>query len=378
MGAAGVFAFAPLGISSAQEQPTTTTGLGLDPKNDPVVYVTESGLEIKKSNGKYTSTTTTTTNTGKTHTQDLTSFYYFTMGTFSGTIYTAKTRTSTYEVSNEPVNWLIIGRGEFNFYDDSPAGTAIKNESSKQEIAVANNLYLPLDMQSIPEGPDNEIPDNCFLVLSEKLLGQSYFNTTGSINSNLSTDHSECYFTYCSGYYGSRYRFYGKYDLQGGTQTWTTSGNAGGSLYNYINKLFSKNASTGAIIDGCNKLGFTREQANLIQPQKLYTTYHNGSSMLQETFETDGGTYYTMFPLAYKAVSSSIYQNFCLEDYLTTNAQRTATFIGSSTNQSFIWALRSGKTLVDIGNVYPSGTLTNTRGVGNGLGVRPAMVVKIQ
>ena len=204
MGIAGTMAFAPLGVgtqgstlANASQIETTTSGLGLDPKTDPVVYVTESGLEIKKSNGKYTSTTTTTTNTGYTYTQDLTSFYYFTMGTFSGTIYTAKNRTDTYEVSNEPVNWLIIGRGEFNFYDDSPAGIAIKNESSKHEIAVANNLYLPMDMQSIPEGPDNEIPDNCFLVLSEKLLGQSYFNTTGSINSNLSTDHSECYFTYC-------------------------------------------------------------------------------------------------------------------------------------------------------------------------------------
>ena len=74
---------------------TTTSGLGLDPKNDPVVYTTDSGLEIKMSNAFATSkggTVTTTTNKGYSYTQDLSSFYYFTMGTYSGTIYTGKTQ----------------------------------------------------------------------------------------------------------------------------------------------------------------------------------------------------------------------------------------------------------------------------------------------
>ena len=197
MATAGILAFAPIGASASTPPPTTTTtGLGLDPKNDPVVYTTESGLEIKKSNGKYSSTTTTTTNSGQSYIQDITSFYYFTMGTFSGTIYTAKTKTDTYTVTNEPVNWLIIGRGGFDFYDNTPAGGSIENDSNKQEFAVTNNLYLPLAMQSIPQ--NDEIPDGCFLVLSERLLGNMYFNSSGSLYTNFYTSNSITYSFYSS------------------------------------------------------------------------------------------------------------------------------------------------------------------------------------
>ena len=84
-----------IGESVSGEVVETSSGLGLDPKNDPVVYTTESGLEIKMSNAdKFSGSVTTTTNTGTTYTQDLTSFYYFTMGTFSGKVYTAKTKTN--------------------------------------------------------------------------------------------------------------------------------------------------------------------------------------------------------------------------------------------------------------------------------------------
>ncbi|MFQ6749268.1 MAG: hypothetical protein ACLRFR_00305, partial [Clostridia bacterium] len=38
------------GVFSPQEQLLAGTGLGLDPENDPVVYTTDYGLEIKYSN----------------------------------------------------------------------------------------------------------------------------------------------------------------------------------------------------------------------------------------------------------------------------------------------------------------------------------------
>ena len=145
MGATGIFAFAPLantpilpnGLNASASTESQNFDLGLRPDTDPVVYVTESGLEIKKSNGKYTSTTTTTTNIGYTYTQDLTSFYYFTMGTYSGTIYTAKTVSDIYTVTNEPVNWLILARGSgFEFSDNTPAGDSIKIDNPKQEFAI--------------------------------------------------------------------------------------------------------------------------------------------------------------------------------------------------------------------------------------------------
>ena len=386
MGATALFAFAPLnnipivvsGLNASASTEGETFDLGLRPDTDPVVYVTESGLEIKKSNGKYTSTTTTTTNTGYTYTQDLTSFYYFTMGTFSGTIYTAKTQTDKYEVSNEPVNWLILARGSgFEFSDNTPAGDSIKIDNPKQEFAITPGGYLPMDMQAIPEDPADEIPEGCMLVISEKLLGQMYFNSAGAINYTLYTDYAPCYLVYGNGCYGNRYRYIGnKKTPSNGTQTWTTSGNAGGSLYNYINNLFSKNNSTGAI-EGQNNLGFTQAEADLVVPQQLYTYFSNGSGYYyQENPTTDGNTYYTMFPLAYKAAYSA-FQNFCIENYLTSNAMRATSLIGS--NQGYHWWTRTGS---PVNNNYPSsvppeGFFEQANTAHNSYGVRPAFVLKV-
>ena len=385
MGATALFSFAPLNntsivageLNASANTENQTFDLGLRPDTDPVVYVTESGLEIKKSNGKYTSTTTVTTNSGKTYTQDLTSFYYFTMGTYSGTIYTAKTRTDSYEVSNEPVNWLIIGRGDFDFYDETPAGNSISNDTNKQEIAALQN-YLPMSMSTIPEGQDGEIPDNCFLVLSEKLLGNMYFNSTGAVDAVIWTGDATSYMLNAVGLYGNRYRYIGLSNTinnQSGTQSWNTTNNAGGSLYNYINNLFSKNTSTGAIIS--NGLGFTQAQANMIIPQQLYTYYYSGNAHLQETPSTDGETYYSMFPLAYRDAYSSIFQNFCIEDYLPNQTQRVSCLIGS--NQAMLYYLRSGnsRSASYSSYVYAYGALSGTYLVYNSFGTRPAFVLRI-
>ena len=410
MGAAGAFAFAPLIPNQANaSETTTTTGLGLDPKNDPVVYTTESGLEIRMSNNKITSTLATKTNKNYSYTQDLTGFYYFTMGTYSGTIYTAvnASTSATYSVSNEPVNWIILGLGnntsyftdavakylytewknntfvegsngalgtyfyKNHFENSSPAGALIDNTVS------AKTYIFDKVKASIPQNPANEIPEGCMLVLSEKLLGQMYFNSTGALNQANYTGITEFYWVSATAQYGNRYRFIGNKNItnNNGQQTWTTSGNAGGSLYNHINSMFSKNNATGAVIG--NSLGFTQAQADLIVPQQLYTYYSNGSGYnYQETPTTDGGTYYTMFPLAYKGAYSSTYQNFCVEDYLPNANQRTAVLINST--QSDCWRLRSGAShnQHDVSLVKPGGTFEGW-GTCNAFGVRPAMVMKL-
>ena len=86
-----------------------------------------------------------------------------------------------------------------------------------------------------------------------------------------------------------------------------------------------------------------------------------------------------MFPLAHRATHSSTYQNFCIEDYITTNVTRIGIFIGSSTDQSQYWWLRSSSL-----NYHTNGHSVNyggtIEGTGNGpysLGVRPAMVMKL-
>ena len=389
MGATALFAFAPLnntpiaagGLNASANTENQTFDIGLRPDTDPVVYVTESGLEIKKSNDKYTSTTTTTTNTGYTYTQDLTSFYYFTMGSFTGTVYTAKNQTDKYEVSNEPVNWLILGRGSgFEFSDNTPAGTSIKSDNPKQEFAIAPGGYLPMNMQSIPEGPDGEIPDRCFLVISEKLLGQMYFNSSGSTLSGPGTYYSIDYNLYSASgdNLGNRYRFIGSVDTATtGRQSWNTTSNAGGSLYNYINNLFSKNNSTGAI-EGQNNLGFTKAEADLVVPQQLYTYYSNGPGYpLAETPETDNGTYYTMFPRGYRAIDPNTKQNFCMDDYLLNPNQRVASLIKSTQASSYY--LRTGTLrYADAPYImHPDGSYRNECSPCYYLGVRPAFVLKI-
>ena len=400
MAAGGIFAFAPIGASASSPPPTTTTGLGLDPKNDPVVYTTESGLEIRMSNAnKFSGATRTTTNTGKTYTQDLTSFYYFTMGSFSGTIYT-HTNTS-YTLSNEPVNWIILGvgshssafidsvsnylfsiiknndylfsNGEYYFDNQhetfSPAGQLI-------DSTISAKTYI---MGKVKESiiVHTDIPKGCMLVLSEKLLGQCDFNSIspGVISNRGWGPSSESnYVDLGGGSAGNRYRY--KADNSSGTNgalTWNNKTN--GSLFSYINNLFSK-STNGTILN--NSLSFTQVQADLIVPQQLYTYYSNGNGYnYTETFSTDGGTNYTMFPLASnRALGVTGIQNFCMEDYLKTETQRVASFIGS--NQSFFWYLRSGLPSLNYGS---DGIKANGSYDGAGItcahGVRPAMVMQL-
>ena len=409
MAAGGIFAFAPIGASASTPPPTTTTGLGLDPKNDPIVYTTESGLEIKMSNAnKFAGTTTTTTNKGNTYTQDLSSFYYFTMGTFSGTIYTGAngSATASYDVSNEPVNWIILGVGSHsNAFVESVSNylfSAIKNhdylfedgeyffDNQHETFSPAGQLIdSTINAKTYIMGKvkdsikvHTDIPKGCMLVLSEKLLGQSCFNASGNITGIYNSSGIDCYAPVIAGSnYGNRYRYYGNAGTNTvGAQSWAESGNAGGSLYNYVNNLFSKNTS-GTILS--NSLGFTTEQANLIVPQQLYTFYSNGTDYpLAETPSTDGGTYYTMFPLTYRTVHTATKQNFCIEDYLNSNSKRVASLIGS--NQSYVWWLRSGHLEYNYASnfVWHDGSYSGNTGAGMTSavvlqGVRPAMVMKL-
>ena len=180
----GVVAFAPLGITSAQEQPTTTTGLGLDPKNDPVIYTTEKGLEIKYGGFNIEASLASGALKG---------YPYFTMGSYSG----------------NPVNWVIIGRNpNVNIFDSlqtclfeawktktngkyqkyffgqifekkSPAGTLIDTISSSKTYVKD---YLEISLSSITS--NTEIDSNCVLVVSEKL-----FNFTRVVNAVNSSNY---------------------------------------------------------------------------------------------------------------------------------------------------------------------------------------------
>ena len=188
MGAAGVFAFAPLGASpnnlaSASEmvETTTTSGLGLDPKNDPVIYTTESGLEIKFGG---------ITVNGTLSSGSLTGYPYITMGTYN----------------SKAINWVIISRANnigsgldyylfktwltktnlsfckyfsSNGYETStPAGATIKTAvESKSYVADKPAVVLPAsDLVPI----NTSLADNTVLALSETILAKAYWNTSSS------------------------------------------------------------------------------------------------------------------------------------------------------------------------------------------------------
>ena len=253
------------------------------------------------------------------------------MGTFSGTIYTAKTQTDTYEVNNEPVNWIILGVG-------SHSNAFVESVSNYLFSTIKNNDYLfsngeyYFDNQHETFSPagqlidstinaktyimgkvkdsikvHTEIPKGCMLVLSEKLLGQMYFNSSGAVNTYFYNANSVSYTIYAIGNYGNRYRYHGDQNITSATQTWTNK--TDGSLYSY---------------------------------------------------------------------HPSTYQNFCIEDYLTTNVQGTATLIGSTTNQSYLWWLRTASTgVTSVAKVVPEGYPTGGDWPYCSYGVRPAMVMKL-
>ena len=189
MGIVGTFAFAPLGaspsVAKASEMVESTTEQGLiTPKaDDPVIYTTESGLEIKWGNALPTSANN-----------------YLTSGNLKGFPYfTTKNGSATY-------TWVIIGKNpdldiqskiEFhslfstwktdstyftngsyffnNTYETTtPAGSAINGiVPSKSYVADYSNMVVP----------NEEIPSGCVLCLSNESVGSVGWSTQQYISS---------------------------------------------------------------------------------------------------------------------------------------------------------------------------------------------------
>ena len=294
--------------------------LGLNPATDPIVYTTASGLQIKKSDGKYSSTI---------NDQDLIGYYYFTMGTYSG----------------HNVNWIILGRGQMAIADNTPAGSAIQLDNQKQEIAIGNSIYESLNLNTMRL--NSEIPNNCFLVLSECCLGTSLFNPTG---------------------YGNRYTYASDRSITRGTATYahTYNNKTPGTLYTKMKQLYE------------TELNLSAEYKKLIQPQQIRYFYQTTDWMLNssETIE------HYLFPLAYSGNTNQGNETFCTNNYLPGGVQansphRIAFQIGTTTPIS--WWVTTGHT----NGAYGKSICYSTTGGGLGIdgdtacGVRPAMVIKL-
>ena len=202
MGAAGMFAFAPLGTSpnnlaSASEIETATieTGGLIVPKaDDPVIYTTESGLEIK-----YGNITPIVLGGGN----EKSSFENMPSGNLNGFPYfTTQSGSATY-------SWVIIGRNSGissniidvsydtlanwrakttesptykNFFEStyetySPAGALITNHNVLNDFTARKFEEIYSNFSSLKTN-DAEIPAGCVLVVSNDCVATGAYNIT--------------------------------------------------------------------------------------------------------------------------------------------------------------------------------------------------------
>lgn len=148
---------------------STTSPLGLDPENDPVIAITESGLEIK-----YHQIVSKIDFLG---TGALVGYPYVTMGTYN----------------NNPINWVIIGQGERSSFielDNTPAGIAIQTDEKRSKRTIIKNETLYYEAFGCVV-QSNELEETEVLVLSEGGLGTQRFNP--SYGSSAIYYGSECY-----------------------------------------------------------------------------------------------------------------------------------------------------------------------------------------
>ena len=311
MGAAGVFAFAPLGagaqggaLASASEMVdqinTKANGknikyapspLGLDPENDPVIYTTESGLEIKFGGESVSDQLAS----GK----PLSGYPYFTMGTYNGyavnwviigrntndTVFTSAISAHLYSTwkTNNNVSYSglkPLAKYWFNgggYETTTPAGSAING-------VVPSKSYVADVTKATKTVVGNaEVPQGCVLAITESLLGTTQFNTGGS-NSNYN----------------------------------------GSAISTYLQNLYS------------STLGLTSAQKNSIVKQDgLISHYLTGTATpYTSTYSTTDNQYF--FPLAHKSNTSLPTQQYYIQTYLTTNALRVACPIGT-TSANIYW-----------------------------------------
>ena len=199
MGVAGVFAFAPLGtspnVANANELETTTeTGGLITPKaDDPVIYTTERGIEIKYGNAIPTNTQSSLGS------GNLKGFPYFTTTNGSTTytwviigrnpnVTTLSTAVQSYLFSTWKANnpssdsWKYSKSFFANTYETTtPAGTAINNVVSSKSY-VSDNISLSISGIT----SHGEIPSDSVLALSNTITTTTYWNPTY-------TDESQCF-----------------------------------------------------------------------------------------------------------------------------------------------------------------------------------------
>ncbi|MBR2433746.1 MAG: hypothetical protein IKB21_04015, partial [Clostridia bacterium] len=171
---------ASAGALTPQEKLLAGT-LELDPENDPVIFTTDYGLEIKLHDAGVPSISLKGSN-GST-TVSSTSWNYISAGGYNWIIIGSYS-TSSYTISTlTGTQYSTIG----SLADSTPAGTAVKGDVSKQVIKI-NNLTVPA-FSNAKAGYNGEIPFGCVLCL----CATNITSTTFGSNNNYSGSNLQSY-----------------------------------------------------------------------------------------------------------------------------------------------------------------------------------------
>ena len=315
MGAAGVFAFAPLGattpLASANESEMTTTETGglITPKaDDPVIYTTESGIDIKWGN---TSNITTLTS------GNLAGFPYFITHNYMETYTWVIIGTSSTSLAGGAIDssyipfatWITSSRFAIEFNNQyetvTPAGIATNAELATDYLAMMNTLILPsLANLTVNE----EIPADCVLCIANDIVATGVSNTSSYVSYYPnSTNHMKYHTTYAGnlvsvmdGYYNNA--SWGLLDIKesiqsvslvtngmaaqsGNSNTWSWSSN---TTTNYVFPLAAANSSNFKW-----STYLTAEQVVLSENQwcrdgvnsSSYTTVNSGAKSLKYPYK---------------------------------------------------------------------------------------------
>ena len=177
-----LLAVAPFGVGAAANAATntnlsnntqTTSPLGLDPENDPVLFTTSSGLDIKFSSGNLTSGA-------------LDGYGYFSMGSYDGELVNwviIGCNSSTSAPTEDTLQWFSSwyeGNKNLSFVEylgdvTTPAGSAIHDDSNAPKKQVMYSLIT-----SVTNAVENttELFEGEFLCISEKVLYNSTATAT--------------------------------------------------------------------------------------------------------------------------------------------------------------------------------------------------------
>ena len=311
MGAAGVFAFAPLGaspsVAGASEIETTTTetgGLIVPKKDDPIIYTTESGLEIKWGNAPAINNSLPSTGLAGfpyfSTSKDGTTYDWVIIGrNTNDTVFTSA--ITNYLFSNWKTNtnlksstYATKGYYFFNntYESTTPAGSAINGVvPSKSYVADVTKVTKTV------VGTD-EVPSGCVLVWSNFYLDS---NTTIYYNNGYLDSRDACFDGSLNTFKNRHVEYYSQ------------------DIFGFESHLSSIKSTS---VNATNQ-------------------WWNGSSWITVQLSTD----LHFFPLASGRYAN---ENFVITTYLTTNAQRA-----DPATTKFGWPmLRSTHFGTNTGNGY--------------------------